>query len=85
MIRLRLAEMHAWVGDVLLNAGDASQARVHLCKSLRHQPWQPGAWKILALASLPGNLRQRLRGGWSERSRSDFGNGRRAVAAAKAG
>ena len=45
MIRLRLAEMHSWVGDVLLNAGEASQARVHLRKSLRHQPWQPRAWK----------------------------------------
>ena len=24
MIRLRLAEMHGWLGDVLLNAGEAS-------------------------------------------------------------
>ena len=61
MIRLRLAEVYAWVGQELLNAGDGSQARLHLYKALRHQPWQLGAWKILALASLPGNLRQRLR------------------------
>jgi predicted Zn-dependent protease len=61
MIRFRLAEMHTWVGDMLLNTGEASQARVHLRKSLRHQPWQPSAWKALALATLPGSIRQRLR------------------------
>jgi len=61
MIRLRLAAMHSWAGDVLLNMGEAPQARVHLRKSLRHQPWQLKAWKTLALASLPGSIRQRLR------------------------
>lgn len=61
MIRLRLAEMHTWVGGVLLNTGEASQARLHLRKSLRHQVWQPTALKLLALASLPGSIRQRLR------------------------
>jgi glycosyltransferase involved in cell wall biosynthesis len=61
MIRLRLAEIYAWVGDVLLNAGEASQARLHLYQAVRHQPWRLGAWKILALASLPGNLRHHLR------------------------
>ncbi len=61
MLRLRLADMHGWLGDALLSAGEASQARAHLCKSLRHQPWQPRAWKALALASLPGGIRQRLR------------------------
>ena len=37
MIRLRLAAVHSWAGDVLLNTGETSQARVHLCESLRHQ------------------------------------------------
>jgi glycosyltransferase involved in cell wall biosynthesis len=61
MIEMRLAAMHKWVGDVLLNAGQARQARVHLRTSLRHEPWQPSAWKALALASLPGGIRQPLR------------------------
>ena len=37
MIRLRLAAVHSWAGDVLLNTGETSQARAHLCESLRHQ------------------------------------------------
>ncbi len=61
MLRLRLADMHGWLGDALLSAGEASQARVHLCKSLRHQFWQPRAWKALALASLPDDVREPLR------------------------
>jgi glycosyltransferase involved in cell wall biosynthesis len=61
MIRLRLAEIHGWVGDVLLNTGEASQARRHLLRSLTLQPWQRGAWKTLALASLPRCFRERLR------------------------
>jgi GT2 family glycosyltransferase len=61
MLQLRLAEVHAWLGDALLDAGESSRARVHLCRSLRHQPWQPGTLKLLALASLPDAARQRLR------------------------
>jgi GT2 family glycosyltransferase len=61
MLRLRLAEVHGWLGDALLNAGEASQARVHLHKSLRQQPCQPMVWKGMALASLPGSIRQPLR------------------------
>ena len=61
MIRLRLAEMYAWVGQELLNAGDASQARLYLRRSLRYQHWQPGAWKALALACLPESIRSGLR------------------------
>ena len=61
MIRLRLAEMHAWLGGELLNTGDASEARVHLRKSLRCQVWQPEALKSLALASMPDSIRVRVR------------------------
>ena len=61
MIQQRLAEIHSWLGDVLLNAGDASQARLHLRRSLRYQRWQPGAWKALALACLPDSVRGGLR------------------------
>jgi GT2 family glycosyltransferase len=61
MIRLRLAEMYSWIGDALLDTGEARQARTHLRKSLTLQPWQPSAWKLLALASLPENVRQRTR------------------------
>ena len=61
MLRLRLAEVHSWVGEKLVNTGESSQARVHLRKSLRHHIWQYKAWKFLALASLPGDVRERLR------------------------
>ena len=61
MLRLRLAEVHGWLGDVLLSSGETSLARVHLRKSLSRQPWQPRALKLLALASLPRSVRQPLR------------------------
>jgi GT2 family glycosyltransferase len=61
MIQMRLAEVHTWLGGALLDAGESGQARAHLRKSLRHQPWQPSAWKALALALLPAIIRQRLR------------------------
>ena len=61
MLRLRLAEIHAWVGNVLLNTGEVTQARLHLRTALRHRPWQPAAWKALALACLPEGIRGGLR------------------------
>jgi glycosyltransferase involved in cell wall biosynthesis len=61
MLRLRMAEVHSWVGEKLVNAGDAPLARVHLRRSLRHQIWQFKAWKFLALALLPDRFRERLR------------------------
>jgi GT2 family glycosyltransferase len=61
MIQQRLAEIHTWVGDLLLNAGDAPKARLHLRKSLGYQRWQPAAWKALALACLPESVRGGLR------------------------
>ena len=61
MLCLRLADMHSWLGTALLSAGEESQARVHLGESLRNCPWQPRVWKLLALAFLPGVLRQSLR------------------------
>ena len=61
MIRLRLAEVQGWLGDVLLNAGEARQAQVHLRESLRQWPWQPRTFKLLAMAYLPDVVRQPLR------------------------
>jgi glycosyltransferase involved in cell wall biosynthesis len=61
MIQQRLAEIHSWVGQELLNVGDASRARLHLIKSLSYRYWQPGAWKMLALACLPEIVRTRVR------------------------
>jgi len=61
MLRLRLAEVHGWVGEALTSAGESSQARAHLRKSLKHQVWQYQAWKFLALASLPGSVREPTR------------------------
>jgi hypothetical protein len=61
MIRIRLAEVHGWLGGVLLDAGETSEARAHFLKSLRRQIWQPSLWKLLALASAPHALREPLR------------------------
>ena len=66
MIHQRLAEIHAWLGDLLLNAGDAPQARLHLRKSLGYQRCQPTAWKALALACLPESVRGGLRTAFRE-------------------
>ena len=61
MLQLRLAEAHAWVGDALLDAGESSRGRVHLGRSLMHQPWQPRTLKLLSLAAVPDAVRQPLR------------------------
>jgi GT2 family glycosyltransferase len=54
MIRARLAEVHGWVGDELLESGQPKKARGHLLKSLWHRPLQPRTMALLFLASLPG-------------------------------
>ncbi len=85
MIRLRLAHVHSWAGERLLNTGESSLARVHLRKSLSHQLWQLKAWKFLALAFASRRTCARVSDGSSGRSRPEPGDGRhQQVAVAKA-
>jgi GT2 family glycosyltransferase len=56
MIRSRLAEVHHWIGETALDVGLVSDARRHLLASLRHDPLQPRALRLLALSFLPFRL-----------------------------
>jgi GT2 family glycosyltransferase len=59
MIRARLAEVQQWVGETLLETGQAKQACKHLAKSLWHRPLQARTASLLLRAMLPegvGNL-----------------------------
>jgi GT2 family glycosyltransferase len=62
MIRARVAEVHEWAGDSLLQSGQAEQARKHLLESLRHCPLQPRTLALLVRASLPAGV-----GNWLQR------------------
>jgi glycosyltransferase involved in cell wall biosynthesis len=53
MIRVRLAEVHDWIGEVALEMGRASEARRHLLASIVHQPLQPRTLRLLAVSCLP--------------------------------
>ena len=72
MIRLRLAEMHAWVGNELLNTGEASQRGLHLRKSLSVQLWQPETLKSCTGLAARRCAASRS-GGWSGRSKVKLG------------
>ena len=56
MIHSRLAEVHDWIGETALDLGLMSEARRHLLASLRHDPLQPRALRMLALSFLPFRL-----------------------------
>jgi GT2 family glycosyltransferase len=64
MIRARLAEVHDWVGDALLESGQAKQARKHLLKSLWHGPFQFRTLALLTRAALPGGVGNMLERCW---------------------
>jgi GT2 family glycosyltransferase len=66
MIRARLGEVHQWVGDALLESGEAARARKHLLASLRHQPLRSGTGALLVRASLPASVGDVLRRLWRE-------------------
>jgi len=53
LIRHRFAEVNAWLGEALLDEGRRTEAAKALGKSLRMQPWQIRAARLLALALLP--------------------------------
>jgi glycosyltransferase involved in cell wall biosynthesis len=56
MIRLRFAEVNAWLGEALLDNGNRGAARQALLRSLRYRFWQPRPARLLALALLPAWL-----------------------------
>jgi GT2 family glycosyltransferase len=70
MIRARLAEVHSWVGDALLERGQAAAARKHLLQSLRHSPLQPRALALLLRAALPGPAGDLLQRCWRSLKRA---------------
>src|SRR5262249_42777815 len=64
MIRARLAEVHDWVGETLLDHGQVAEARKHILESLRHWPLQPRALTLLVRSSMPKNVGSFLRHCW---------------------
>src|SRR5262249_51372977 len=64
MIRARLAHIHQWAGDALLEEGQSGEARKHLLKSLWHRPLQPRTGALLLRASLPNGVGNRLQCCW---------------------
>jgi GT2 family glycosyltransferase len=66
MIRARLAEIHQWAGDALLEAGQPAPAREQLLQSLRYRPIQPRTLTLLFRASLPERIGSWLQGCWHQ-------------------
>jgi GT2 family glycosyltransferase len=61
MLRLRLAEIHGWVGGALFEAGEVARARGYLSRSLSYWPFQPRTAKLLAASLLPSRVGVALR------------------------
>ena len=61
MRRAVLAEAHAWVGEELLEIGDAAGARRHLARSLSIEPGQGRTARLLLGACLPSGVRRTAR------------------------
>ncbi len=53
MIRDRLAQAYAWVGEAEMHFGEWNRARPHLWHSLRHRPAQRKALLLLAFSVMP--------------------------------
>jgi glycosyltransferase involved in cell wall biosynthesis len=61
LIRQRFAEVHAWLGEALLDAGQRSAAARELSKSLRLQPRQMRMARLFALSLLPSAIGDSVR------------------------
>ncbi|HEY2730960.1 MAG TPA: glycosyltransferase family A protein [Polyangia bacterium] len=61
LVEKKRASMHAWLGTLMIDAGDHAGARKHLLESLRHDRRQPRVWGMLAAASLPASVTRGLR------------------------
>jgi hypothetical protein len=61
MRRRALAQAHAWVGGLELDAEDAGEARGHLARSLWHRPGQPRTLALFLAACLPRSARGLVR------------------------
>ena len=53
MIRDRLAQAYAWVGEAEMHFGEWNRARPHLWHSLQHRPGQRKALLLLAFSLMP--------------------------------
>ena len=62
LMRERLADAYAWVGDEYLKAGSAGEARAYFIKSIQADPTKLSRMKGLFKALLPFGLRARLTG-----------------------
>jgi GT2 family glycosyltransferase len=61
LVAQKLAHLHAWIGQLRIDAGDHAAARRHLVAGLRKDPRQAKAWGLLAAAFLPPLVTRGLR------------------------
>jgi GT2 family glycosyltransferase len=61
LVARKLAHLHAWIGELMVDGGDHAAARRHLLRGLRKNPRQAKAWGMLAAALLPPLVTQRVR------------------------
>jgi GT2 family glycosyltransferase len=59
-IRGRMAYVHVWLAEALLNNGRRAEARTHLYKSMRYVIPKARTLRLLTMASLPIGLTQKL-------------------------
>ncbi len=69
LIRAKLASSNAWIGRQMLDRRNRAGARKHFMKSLLQRPDQPRVWALLAAATLPHAVRERL-AAWKRPARS---------------
>jgi glycosyltransferase involved in cell wall biosynthesis len=57
----RFADVHAWIGEAMLENGQRTGARKHLLKSLLNNPWQPRTARLWMLSIAPSKLGESAR------------------------
>jgi GT2 family glycosyltransferase len=60
----KIAHLHAWIGELMLDRERGSEARAHFFTSLRHRPAQPRVLGMFVAASTPPSLAKGLRGSY---------------------
>lgn len=64
MVDTALADAHAWIGELQLEAGRTPEARTHLFRSVRLRPAQKRMWLLLGSTFVPQAMRERLKSGY---------------------
>jgi glycosyltransferase involved in cell wall biosynthesis len=72
LIKERFAEVHAWLAEALLDAGERQQSRAHFLESFRYQLWQPRSLRLFALALMPPRVGDSVRAAY-RRMKLGFG------------